>query len=398
MKKVILALAAALLIFPTGASASTSAPDEALRATGAKGAVLMEASSGRVLYEKDGRAPLPIASTTKIMTAILTLEQPGLDESFVVDPDAIRVEGTSMGLVEGDQVTLRTLAWGMLLASGNDAANAAAVRIAGSTPAFCDMMNEKAAELGMEDTHFDSPSGLDIGEHHSSAYDMALLARYALENDDFTAMARSKSAKVSFGNPPYHRWLTNHNRLLWQCEDCIGIKTGFTKKAGRCLVTAAQRDGLTLIAVTLGCPDDFNVHHGLYDQCFADLSFVDMSDTVSNLSVPVTGGLEPRAAVRPLWPLGAYLTESERGLCRLSLSMERFVYAPAESGQVVGEAALLLDGRRLAAAPLVVARRQPARFVETRGILQQVKDFFAYPQNWRFPLNGPSPASPSRAN
>ena len=327
----------------------------------AKGAVLIEASSGRVLYEKDSHERLLNASTTKIMTAILTLEQDGLDDAFVVDPNAILVEGSSMGLQVGDQVTLRTLAWGMLLASGNDAANAAAVRIDGSIDAFVTRMNDKAKEIGMNDTHFSSPSGLEAGEHYTTAYDLALLSRYALQNDDFGEMVRSKSAKLYYGNPPYHRWLTNHNRLLWQSEDCIGIKTGFTKAAGRCLVSAAERNGLTLIAVTLNCPNDFGIHKTAYDQSFSELDFVDFEEMIAQLSVPVTGSTEPRVAVKPLWTPGAYLTAQERTHVRLSVALEKFIYAPAPE--------------------------RPARFPETRSIIQRVKDFFAFPQNYRFPLN-----------
>ncbi len=355
--------------------------------TSAKGAVLIEASSGRVLYEKDSHERLLNASTTKIMTAILTLEQEGLDDVFVVDPNAIIVEGSSMGLQVGDQVTLRTLAWGMLLASGNDAANAAAVRIDQSIEAFVVRMNAKAEEIGMLNTHFSSPSGLETGEHYTTAFDLALLSRYALQNDDFGEMVRSKSAKLYYGNPPYHRWLTNHNRLLWQSEDCIGIKTGFTKAAGRCLVSAAERNGLTLIAVTLNCPNDFGVHKTAYDQSFAELGFVDFQEMLGQLSVPVTGSTEQRVGVKPLWAPGAYLTAQERTHVRLSIALEKFIYAPAPQGQVVGKATVMLGDVPLSVTPLVTAQERPARFPETRSIVQRVKDFFAFPQNYRFPLN-----------
>ncbi len=352
----------------------------------AKGAVLIEASSGRVLAEHNGHEALPNASTTKIMTALLTLEQGNLDESFVVDAAAIKTEGSSIGLLEGDQATLRTLAWGMMLASGNDAANAAAVKIDGNVDAFCERMNRRAAEIGMKETHFCSPSGLDVGDHHTTAYDLALLTREALSNDDFAEMVRSKSAKLCYGNPPYHRWLTNHNRLLWQYEDCIGVKTGFTKAAGRCLVSAAERDGLTLIAVTLNCPDDFNFHRRLYEEAFAALEFLDVSDTLKNLSVAVTGAAEPRVPVEPLWTPGAYLTAEERSHYKLSIALEPFVYAPVAKGQPVGEAVLTLDGEPLSVVPLVAGQERESRFTETRSILQQIKDFFAYPEQFRFPL------------
>ncbi len=383
MKKRLISILLALILL--GGAHRSLAATESLAA--AKGAVLIEASSGRVLFEKDGHERLLNASTTKIMTAILTLEQQGLDDTFVVDPNAIIVEGSSMGLQVGDQVTLRTLAWGMLLASGNDAANAAAVRIGGSIDAFVARMNDKAKEIGMNNTHFSSPSGLETGEHYTTAYDLALLSRYALQNDDFGEMVRAKSAKLYYGNPPYHRWLTNHNRLLWQSEDCIGIKTGFTKAAGRCLVSAAERDGLTLIAVTLNCPNDFGIHKAVYDQSFSELDFVGFEGMLGNLSVPVTGSAEQRVAVKPLWTPGAYLTAQERTHVRLSIALEKFIYAPVPEGQVVGNATLLLGDIPLSVTPLVAAQERPARFPETRSITQRVKDFFAFPQNYRFPLN-----------
>lgn len=389
MKKAVsLLLAAVFLLVPLTVSAE-DASDPLAFAGPAKGAVLMDAATGRVLYEKDCHEPLPMASTTKIMTALITLEQPNLDDYFVVDSDAIRVEGSSMGLREGDQVSLRALAWGMLLASGNDAAGAAAVRIAGSQEAFIELMNERAEKIGMKDTHFCSVSGLDIGDHHSTAYDMALLAREALENEVFAEMVSSKTGTISYGNPPYPRRLTNHNKLLWNCEDCIGLKTGFTKKAGRCLVSAASREGLTVIVVTLGCPDDFNVHHEIVDKCFEKLSFVDCSQTVQNLSVPVAGGTADRVAVKPLWQLGAFLTEEEKTHYQVGFTVQPFLYAPVEEGQVVGEAVLTLKGEELVRSPLVSDERIPTRFVDRRSILEQVEYFFARPEDRWFPLGQP---------
>lgn len=353
----------------------------------ARGAVIIEAASGRVLAEKSCHERLPNASTTKLMTALITLEQQELDTMFTVDSEAIRVEGSSMGLLEGDSVTLRDLAWGMLLSSGNDAANAAAVRIAGSVSAFCDLMNERAEKLGMKDTHFSSPSGLESGEHYTTAYDMALLAREALKNETLAQMARSKSAKLYYGNPPYHRWLTNHNRLLWLSEDCIGLKTGFTKKAGRCLVSAAQRDGLTLIVVTLNCPDDFNIHKSAYDKAFESLKFISFEEMLGQLSVPVTGAVQQRVAVKPLWQPGAFLTDEESGHIKVSITLEPFVYAPIAEGSAVGSAEVMLKDTTLSITPLVTAQNRPARFPERRSVIQRVKDFFDRPQDYRYPLN-----------
>ena len=346
----------------------------------AKGAVLIEAASGRILAEHHCRQPLANASTTKIMTALLTLEQPNLDESFAVDADAVRVEGSSMGLAAGDQVTLRTLAWGMLLSSGNDAANAAAVRIDGSIEAFCERMNRRAAQLGMEDTHFGSPSGLDVGEHHTTAYDLALLTREALANELFAEMVRTQSVSLSYGNPPVRHQLTNHNRLLWQYEPCIGVKTGFTEAAGRCLVSAAEQDGLTLIAVTLGCPDDFALHSRMYESAFSELQYLDLSGTLGHFSVAVTGADKPRVSVRPLWAPGAYLTAQEQSHYQVSVFLEPFLYAPVQKDQPVGMVALTLDGQTLSVTPLVAAEDLSVRLPQYRSILQQIKDFFSPPQ------------------
>ena len=175
--------------------------------------ILMEMETGRVLAGQDIHERLAMASTTKIMTALLTLEQPDLDTYFTVDAKAILVEGSSMGLLPGDQVTLRGLAVGMLLHSGNDSADAAAVKVGGSTEGFVAMMNERAAEMGLADTHFATPSGLDADDHYSSAYDMAVLAKNALSNEDFLEICSTVKTQIAFGNPPYDRWLKNHNRL-----------------------------------------------------------------------------------------------------------------------------------------------------------------------------------------
>lgn len=209
--------------------------------------VLMEAVTGEVLYEKNAREPRPMASTTKIMSALLCLESGDLDTEFTVDSQAIQVEGSSMGLVEGDTVTKRALCYGMLLPSGNDAAGAAAVRVAGSIPAFVAQMNERAAALGLTQTHFVTPSGLHDDDHYSTACDMAVLAASALQNENFREICAQSSAQVCFGNPPYQRWLKNSNKLLTMDESVIGVKTGFTDEAGRCLVSAAERNGVTLI-------------------------------------------------------------------------------------------------------------------------------------------------------
>ncbi|GHU55924.1 hypothetical protein FACS1894132_12720 [Clostridia bacterium] len=255
--------------------------------TNAKAVILIEAKSGRVLYSKNSDTKLPVASTTKIMTTLLTLESGNLDDPFIVDKDAIFVEGSTMGLCVGDVVTKRTLCYGMLLPSGNDAANAAAIKIAGSYEAFAKMMNERAEKIGMSHTEFISPSGLDDNAG-ASTYDMALLTKEALRNSDFVSICSTPKALVNFGNPPYDRYLFNTNKLLEQYPDSVGVKTGFTDKAGRCLVSAATKNGVTLICVTLNDPDDWRDHGQLYDTAFPYLENVEIIEP-ENMYVPVVG-------------------------------------------------------------------------------------------------------------
>ena len=325
---------------------------------GAKAAVVMEAQSGALLFAQEAHRRLPMASTTKIMTALLTLEQPGLDEEFIVDPDAIRVEGSSMGLREGDTVTLRALAGGMLSASGNDAAGAAAARIAGSGEDFAALMNQRARELGMEDTHFVTPSGLDAPEHYSTAYDMALLGRAALRNPELAAMAGAKRVSLFFGNPPYQRSLLNHNRLLSLYPDAIGIKTGFTKKAGRCLVSAARRDGVTLIVVTLGCGDDWNVHMALYQRYFP-MTRAEGLQPEGPIRLPVVGGAAGEVTLRPVEQPPLTRVEGWDQPVEQKIFAPNFCYAPIFDGDILGKIVYYREGEPVGESPLAAGGNVP---------------------------------------
>ena len=255
----------------------------------AKACILTDAQTGFVLFAQNADEKLPMASTTKIMTTLLTLESGDLDTPFTVDSDAIHVEGSSMGLQEGDTVTRRVLCAGMLLPSGNDGANAAAVSVGGSIPHFVEMMNARAQEIGMTRTCFATPSGLDAEGHGASARDMALLAREALRNPDFASICCRQSMTVCYGNPPYARTLTNTNRLLSEDETVIGVKTGYTDAAGRCLVSACRREGRTLLCVTLNDRNDFAEHQALYDYGFAGAAAY-TPPVPDPVEVPVEGG------------------------------------------------------------------------------------------------------------
>lgn len=226
----------------------------------AAAAVLMDADSGRLLYEKNGEKRMLIASTTKLMTALVALEQGGLQQEITVTGGHM-AEGSSMYLRPGEKLTLETLLYGLLLSSGNDAALAVTECMGGVAP-FVARMNEKAAELGMENTHFANPNGLDDEEHYSTAEDMAKLAAAAMDDPVLRRGASTRTARIG------GRTLTNHNKLLSRVEGCVGLKTGYTRAAGRTLVSCAERDGVRLVAVTLQDGDDWNDHASLYEQGF----------------------------------------------------------------------------------------------------------------------------------
>lgn len=356
-----------------------AAPLPAPPTVSAKAAILMEAGTGKVLYAKNERERRAMASTTKIMTTLLTLESYGLDEPFTVDANAIKVEGSSMGLVEGDIVTKRALCYGMLLPSGNDAAGAGAVAVAGSVEAFVQMMNDRAKEMGLNDTSFVTPSGLDADAHYSTAYDMALLAREALRNPDFAAICASQSAKVEFGSPPAARWLRNSNKMLSSYSGAIGVKTGFTDKAGRCLVSAAERNGVRLICVTLFDRDDWRDHTALLDYGFATVQSVAISYDFSALKVNVVGGTDKNRALSivPHQEPRACIEEAQLPNVTARVSLPQFVYAPVGSGALVGSIDFLLDNNVVFSTALVTTDSEDAHVSPPKPtIFDKMQSFF----------------------
>ncbi|MBR6623558.1 MAG: D-alanyl-D-alanine carboxypeptidase [Ruminococcus sp.] len=318
----------------------------------AKAAVLISADTGEIIYEHNSSKKLPMASTTKIMTTLLCLESGGLYEEFVVDSEAIRVEGSSMGLREGDIVTKYALCCGMLLPSGNDAANAAAVRIAGNIEDFAVMMNDRAREMGLSRTFFVTPSGLEGEGHGSSAYDMALLAREALKNEMFREICSQTSIQLEFGNPPYKRWLKNTNKLLTMCDGVYGVKTGFTDEAGRCLVSACSRDGMELICVTLNDRNDWEDHSRLYDYGFS---------CVRKTEIPLPDEFELDLAGADSDKLTVALKELPVTVTSAGIDTEKisfrviappFVYAPVNCGDEAAQLEISFGGREIRRIPL----------------------------------------------
>ena len=332
----------------------------------AQSAVVLTADTGTVLFEKDGHTPRPVASTTKIMTALLALEaaQERGDPLVDITQEMVAVEGSSMGLQAGNSISLTGLAAGMLLASGNDAANAAALYLDGSLESFAARMNQRAAALGMEDTHFVTPSGLD-GEdaqglgHLSTAYDMALLARAALEDQAFRQLCSSPSLAVEFAEPVKRVTYTNHNKLLAQYQGCVGVKTGFTKEAGRCLVSAAERDGALLIAVTLNAPNDWEDHTALLDYGFSQVEPYQLAGGDVRLTVPVVGSPVEVVSLRGSNGGEVTLPLGQGAQVERVVRVPKFLYAPVEAGEQVGEICWYLEGQLLGSAPLTAAGAAP---------------------------------------
>ncbi len=312
-------------------------------------------NNGELLLSENPDERLPIASTTKIMTTLLTLEEAEKDNRVVEFTDEMSAEGSSMYLKPGEQVRLYDLAVGMMMQSGNDAANAAAISIAGSAEKFADLMNRKAEEIGMKNTHFVTPSGLDDEAHYSTARDMALLMAYALNNNSFRTLTEQKHMTVHFVKPDGKRvTYPNHNRLLSLYDSCIGGKTGYTMTAGRCLVTAAERDGLTLVAVTLDDRDDWDDHIALYDYGFENYAAYIPGKT-SDFRVPVVGGTSEEAAVYAQVNEGIVIPRDRVKDIQTTVIMPPFLYAPTQGESAVGRVLYTLDGEKIGESPLLIA-------------------------------------------
>ncbi|MBR0349806.1 MAG: D-alanyl-D-alanine carboxypeptidase [Clostridia bacterium] len=320
------------------------------RSLSAECAVVLNVQTGEVLFSKNADMRHSMASTTKIMTALLAVESGKLQSEIVVSDDMLKVEGTSMGLVDGDSVSLNELVYGMMLSSGNDTANVTAFFLGDSIENFASMMNNRATEIGMKNTSFVTPSGLDADEHFSTAYDMALLGAAAVKNPKFVSVCSSESVSVTFGNPPYRRKLYNHNKLLNLYDGALGIKTGFTKKSGRCLVSYAKKDSAELVAVTLNAPDDWNDHIKMLDYGFLRLKECVVRPALPS-KISVVGGVENSVSINVKPFVYSYL-DSQNSYYRLFL--DKFVYAPITSGTVVGYCEYYLNGAVVETQPIVV--------------------------------------------
>ena len=345
MKRRLAALLIALLFLPHVALA------EQAKDVPAQAAYLMEANSGRVLYAENENERLPMASTTKIMTALLAVESGRLTETVTVPDEAAGTEGSSMYLKAGETIPLADLVYGLMLTSGNDAAVAIACFLDGGVEAFAARMNARAEQLGLTGTHFRNPNGLHDPDHYSTARDLAILGAAALGNPFFAEIAATQYHKTSGSNP---RTLKNKNRLLWEYEGGIGVKTGYTKAAGKCLVFAAERGGMKLVGTVLNCPSMWNTAKSMLDAGFSDYRVKEFLSRGTVFSIPVENGVKKALSAAPirgiLYPTetdGAesYSVETAFGACR----------APVRAGEQVGTASLVRNGTVVFTVPIIAA-------------------------------------------
>lgn len=360
MKKIALLAALALALTIPAAADTAAAPE-----TQARSAILISADTGEVLYEHNADARMLIASTTKILSAVVVLENCALDEEVEIDSRSAGKEGSSMYLRSGEVYTVEELLYGMLLVSGNDAASALAIHVSGSEEAFAELMNEKAAELGMTNSHFANPHGLDAEGHYSTARDMAVLGAYAMQDPDFERIVSSKSACV------HGQELYNHNKLLGLYPGCIGIKTGYTMAAGRTLVSCAERDGARYICVTLDDRDDWDDHAALYDWAFENYEYVRAVDSAVTYRVSAVNGPEPYALAHA--ESDGYVLLPKGTEYSLELELPPFVVCPIRSGESAGTIYVTVDGERVCSVPLVYS--DDAEPQNSIGLLERIAQF-----------------------
>ncbi len=320
----------------------------------AQSAILAEKNTGRILYEKNADKKMPVASTTKIMTAVVALEQEDikLDDIIEISENASNVEGSSMYLQKGEKLTLKELLYGLMLSSGNDAAVAISEAISQNGEDFVKQMNDKAAEIGAKDTHFKNPNGLPDEDHYSTARNMMKITAYAMSNPAFREIVSTKSYKIEGEGKAYPRTIANHNKLLNMYKGCIGVKTGYTKEAGRCLVSAAERDGMTLLCVTLNASDDWNDHMSLYDYAYENYEYRRIvSKDIPVCKVKIKGSESEENNVYPGSDVHYPMEKGEGYTLETEIWQE--LSAPMKNGDQVGRIMLQMEGRN-AEIPIVL--------------------------------------------
>jgi len=304
----------------------------------AKSAFLMEALTGRVLYSKNAEQALPMASTTKIVTAITVLDNyDDLDTPIKINSKAVGVSGTSIYLQQNEELTVRELLYGLMLRSGNDASVALAYEVGGSVENFCEMMNTLAKKVGAENSNFVNPHGLDADGHYTTAHDLAVITAYALENKDFAEIVSTKT-KTICKDKENSRYLLNKNKLLANLDGCIGVKTGFTDDAGRCLVSACERDGLRLVSVVFNCGPMFEESSAMFERSYEKFKMVELLPPYYYIkSAEVENGEDAYVGLYSQSSFSLPLTQEEESNINIIYDAPDKLEAPLEKGQEVGK-------------------------------------------------------------
>ena len=329
----------------------------------AKAAALFEPETRKFLYSKKQNERLSMASTTKIMTALIALENLPLDKIIQVDDRAIGIDGSSIYLKNGENLTAESLIYALMLRSANDAAEALAYEISGSIEEFCRLMNERAAELSLKDTHFSNPHGLDADNHYTTAHDLAIITAEALKNEKFREI--SSTYKKEIDSSETTRLLVNHNKLLKSYEGCIGVKTGYTKKSGRSLVSAADKNDITLISVTINAPDDWNDHRKLLDYGFSRIhAEYLLAESGFTKEVPLLNANRDTITVKNAAPF-KMIYDGARPDISQKIFMNAYLVAPIKEGDTVGKIVFIKDGKEFFSVDIIAAETIEAKSKKT---------------------------------
>lgn len=347
-----------------------------LPSVSAKSAILINAEDGSVYYEKNPDERMGMASTTKLMTALVAVEELAPDKTVCIRKEAVGIEGSSVYLTEGERLTVRELLYALLLSSANDAAVALALECADSIEGFCALMNEKAERMGLVNTHFTNPHGLYDENHYTTARELAIIGKAALENSLIAEIVSTYKTTVSHDGEADARLLINHNKLLIRYDGAIGMKTGFTKKTGRTLVSAARRDGLTLIAVTLDAPDDWRDHRAMLDYGFGSYEKrVICRAGEFSADIPLSDGYTESIRVVNTEPLVLTVRKDCKDISLRVEGFSRFLTAPVKAGQPFGQVVATADGQEMSA-PLAVSENAKGKTKIKRNIFQKIADIF----------------------
>lgn len=370
MKKIV-SLIIVFALLSGALSCRVDASEQAVfAAPGAYAAVLMKQDDRRLIYSKNADIPLPMASTTKIMTALIALENLPADRTVTVRPEAVGIEGSSMYLESGEKVTVRDLLYALMLQSANDAAAALALECAGSIEAFADLMNDRAAKLALTSTHFVNPHGLDDPDHYTTARELALITAAAMENEEFRTIVSTR--RYAYTTDRKSGVFVNHNKLLFSLENCTGVKTGYTKRSGRVLVSSTESDGLRLIAVTINSHNDWNEHkdmHTVGRNLFSKDRGIDAGEF--ECRVPVVNGESKTVLCSNPDEISFWKYSGEDAVYEIELP--RFIFAPVDENDVIGRIVLFCGGVEKASCPVVA--KESVASVKYPGFFGRISEF-----------------------